>query len=221
MKPMPMTSVARVPGRKLPLAVLLLALGATLFATWREREVRRQAKVIQWQEGFGQLQPTLSSALGQLFETLRDQAKLTLRREGISDASWAHFLELAEWRQKFPGMMELGYAELHGEQCLIKFLDSRQSPPVHKPDLDLTRDPTVRDAIKKCADLGYSIGSRETILGETTNGVRVIVGFLPLPRQDAIPGQPVENQANLIGFVFYALDQQEYFRSIQPQFKKL
>src|SRR4051812_13542179 len=147
MKPMPMISVARIPGGKLPLAVLLLGLGATLFATWREREVRRQAKVIQWQEGFGQMQPIFSSALSQRFETLRDQAKLTLRREGVSNSSWNHFLELAEWRQRFPGMMELGYAELDGERCVIKFLDGRQSPPPHEAGFDLSRDPTIHDAV--------------------------------------------------------------------------
>jgi len=193
------------------LAVLVLALGATLFATWREREVRRQAEVIQWHEGFGQLQPILSSALGQRFDTLRDQAKLTLRREGISEASWNHFLEVAEWRQRFPGMAEVGYAELDGPRCIIRFLDSEQPQPAHSAGSDLSRDATIRDAIEKCADLGFGVGSRETTLGETTNGIRVIIGLLPLPRQDAFPGTPGENRSNLLGFVFYALDQQQYF----------
>jgi signal transduction histidine kinase len=221
MKPVPDTTQAHVRGKRIALAVLVLAFGATLFATWRERELRRQAHIIQWHEGFGQLQPILASALGQRFETLRDQAKLTLRREGVSEASWNHFLDVAEWRQRFPGMAEIGYAEYEEGRCVVKFVDSQQSKLAHLAGTDLSTDTIIRNAIEKCADAGFSIGSRETTLGETTNGTRVIVGLMPLPRRDAIPGTPAENRSNLLGFVFYALDQQQYFRSIQPQLKML
>ena len=218
---MPEISKPQAKGRWTAFAVLVLALAVTAFGVWRERELARRGAVIRWQDSSAQLQPILSPLLSQRFETLRDQAKSTLRRQNFSDASFDDFLTATEWRSRFPGMMEIGYAEFAGDKITVKFLASRQPSPVHAPGFDLNTDPVIRETAQKSADGGYGMGSREISLGDGTNAVRVILGLLPLPKHDMRPGTAAENRANLAGFVFFALDQHAYFDAAQPQFKNL
>src|SRR5215468_3229157 len=117
MEQMPQVSTTRTRGRWLAIAVLVLSLGATLFAWWRERELARRAQVIRWQDGFAQLQPILTPLLGANFEMFRELAKTTLLRDGISQGTWDGYVNASEWQQRFPGMLELGYAEMEGEKC--------------------------------------------------------------------------------------------------------
>lgn len=218
---MPEIPKPQVQDRWTAMAVLVLALAATAFGVWREREITRRGQVIRWQDGFTQLQPVLAPLLGNRFETLRDQARSTLRRDKFSAASWEDFLTLSEWRQRFPGMREIGYAEFGDDQCIVKFLASGQSSPVHATGFDLNHDPVIRDAVQKSADAGYGISSREISLDGNTNAPRVSIGLLLMPLHDGRLGTAAENRANLHGFIFFALNQPEYFRSIQPQLNRL
>jgi PAS domain S-box-containing protein len=221
MSAMPEIPKPRAQGRWTAVAVLVLALGVTAFGVWREQEIARRGQVIRWQDGFAQLQPVLAPLLGQRFETLHDQARSRLRRNDASAPWWDDFVAASEWRQRFPGMMEIGYAEFGGDHCTVRFLASEQTPPVHAPGFDLNRDPIIRDAVQKSADAGYGVPSREIALGGKTDSPRVIIGLLPLQIHGRRPGTAAENRANLQGFIFFALNQPEYFRSIQPQLKGL
>jgi signal transduction histidine kinase len=203
------------------LVVLFVALAATAFGVWRESELARRGAVIRWQDAFAQLSPQLLPILGQRFETLRDQAKSTLRREDYSATSWQDFLAATEWRSRFPGMVEIGWAEFAEEKITVKFLASQLLSPAHAPGFDLNRDDVIRETVQKSADGGYGIGSREITLGDGTNAVRVVIGCLPIPKHDARPGSAVANRANLAGFIFFALDQQKYFAAAREQFKNL
>jgi signal transduction histidine kinase len=203
------------------LAVIVLALAATAFGVWRERELARRGAVIRWQDAFAQLSPQLFPVLGQRFDVLRDQAKSTLRREDYSETSWQDFVTASEWRSRFPGMMEIGWAEFAEDKITVKFLARQQPSPTHAPGFDLNRDDAIRETVQKSADGGYGIGSREITLGEGTNTARVIIGCLPIPKHDARPASAAENRANLRGFIFFALDQQKYFAAAQPQLKNL
>ncbi|MDB6112624.1 MAG: hypothetical protein JWR69_4374, partial [Pedosphaera sp.] len=208
-------------GRPAAVLVLVVALAATFFGTWREREIARRGEVIRWQDSFAQLQPVLAPLLGHRFEILHNQARSTLRRKNVSAASWEDFLTASEWRQRFPGMMEIGFAEFDGDQCTVKFVASERPPSTHGPGFDLNRDPIIRDAIQKSADTGYGIPSREISPGGSTNSPRVIIGLLPLQIHDGRPGTATESRTNLQRFIFFALNQPEYFRSIQPQLKSM
>lgn len=220
MKPMAENQPRRTGGRQTAVLVLLVALAATAFGVWREGEIARRGAVIRWQESFAQLSPILTPLISQRFENFRDTAKATLRRENYSETAWQDFLTASEWRSRFPGMMEIGWAEFAGDKCEIKFLAS-QSSAAHTVGFDLNRDAAIREAVQKCADVGYGVGSREITLGDGTNAVRVVIGFLPLPKHDMRPASAAENRANLAGFIFFALDQQKYFAAAQGQFKKL
>ena len=211
----------RTGGRRTAFLVLLVALATTAFGVWREREIARQNQIIRWQDSFTQLQPILVPLIGQKFETLRDQAKSTLRRENFSESSWQDFLTATEWQSRFPGMVEIGYADFSEDKCTVKFLASQETPPAHTPGFDLNSDAVIREALQKSTDGGYGIGSREILLGHGTNVTRVIVGLLPLPKRDVPPGTAAENRANLHGFVFFALDQKKYFAAAQSQLKNL
>ena len=221
MKPMTDNQQHRTGGRRTAFLVLLVALATTAFGVWREREIARQNQIIRWQDSFTQLQPILVPLIGQKFETLRDQAKSTLRRENFSESSWQDFLTATEWQSRFPGMVEIGYADFSEDKCTVKFLASQETPPAHTPGFDLNSDAVIREALQKSTDGGYGIGSREILLGHGTNATRVIVGLLPLPKRDVPPGTAAENRANLHGFVFFALDQKKYFAAAQSQLKNL
>ncbi len=218
---MPPSTNPQAKGRWTALAVLLLALAATAFGVWREHELARRGAVIRWQDNIAQLQPILTPLISQHFENLRDQAKSTLRRDNYSETSWNDFLTATEWQSRFPGMVEIGWAEFSESNCVVKFLASQQTSPPHAPGFDLNSDAVIRETLQKSADGGYGIGSREISLGDSSNAVRVIIGLLPLPKHDARPGTAAENRANLAGFVFFALDQKKYFAAAQPLFKNL
>ena len=217
---MPTTTRPPTGSRRVALAVLVVALAATAFGVWRERAIVQRDQKIVWSENFNRLPPILSPLLGQRFDTLRDQAKATLRRDNYSENSWQDFLTATEWQSRFPGMVEIGWAEFASDKCEIKFL-AHQSSAAHPVGFDLNSDTTLREAVQKCADVGYGLGSREITLGEGLNAAPVIIGFLPLPKHDARPDTAAENRANLRGLVFFALDQQKYFSAAQEQFKNL
>lgn len=218
---MPLQLQSRGQGRRSAVLVLLVALTATAFGVWREGELTRRGQVIRWQDSFAQLTPVLNSLFGQRFDSLRDQAKATLRRDGVSETSWQEFLQLAEWRQRFPGMSEIGYAEFESDKCTVKFLASRTASPRHAPGFDLNNDAIIREAIQKSADVGYGLASRETTLGDGTNATRVIVGLLPLLKKDVRSGSAAENRTNRQGLIFFALNQPEYFGFIKPQLQSM
>ena len=203
--------------RATALVVLVLALAATAFGVWREHELARRGAVIRWQDGLAQLQPIFQPLLGQRFQTLLDQSRAALRRDDFSQAGWDNFIASSEWQQRYPGMKEIGYAELDGQKCVVKFLTSTEPSPRHAPGFDLDSDATIREAVQKSADAGYGVASKIISLG--TN--QVIIGLFNLPIRDMRPGTAAENRANLRGFVFFALDQREYFSWLQPQLKNL
>jgi len=165
------SATPRAKGRWTAIAVLLVALAATLFAWWRERELARRAQVIRWQDGFAQLQPVLAPLLGANFETFRDLAKTTLLRDGISQATWNDYVNVSEWQQRFPGMLELGYAELKSEKCTVKFLASALSSPAHAPGFDLNSDSAIRVAVEKSAHAGSCCNTHTVITGPARSAV--------------------------------------------------
>ena len=203
--------------RRTALVVLAIALAATLFGVWRERAIARQNQIIRWQDGCAQLAPVLTSLLGQRFETLHEQSRDALRRDKFSSSAWDDFVKNSEWQSRFPGMVEIGYAEFDGEKCAVKFLAGKNNSSAHAPGFDLDSDATIRDAVQKSADAGYGIPSKLIPLG--TN--QVVIGLLAIQIKNQRPGTMAENRANLHGFVFFALDPQEYFSWIQPQLKNL
>ena len=203
--------------RRTAFVVLAIALAATLFGVWREREIARQNQIIRWQDGFAQLTPVLSPLLGQRFETLHDQSRAALRRDNFSSAGWDDFVKNSEWQQRFSGMMEIGYAEFDSEKCVVKFLTAKNNLSIHAPGFDLNSDATIREAVQKCADAGYGTASKTISLG--TN--QVVIGLLAIQIENQRPGTAAENRANLRGFVFFALDQRAYFSWIQPQLKTM
>src|SRR5580700_3647652 len=83
--------------------VLLLALAVTAFAWWRERELLRRDDIIRFQDGMSRMNAVIGPLLGSRFEGLRDAARATLRQQGATASAWEKFLELSEWREKFPG----------------------------------------------------------------------------------------------------------------------
>ena len=203
--------------RRTAFVVLAVALAATFFAGWREHELARSNLIIRWQNGFTQLQPVLGPLLGQRFETLHDQARAALDRAHYSEAGWNEFLTVSEWQQRFPGMKELGYAYMDGEKCVVKFLASREPAPAHAPGFDLESDPVIRKIVQASADAGYGSGSKPVRVGAD----QVVTGLLTLQKRAGRPGTALENRANLRGFVFFVLEQREYFQSVQPQLKNL
>src|SRR6266576_743428 len=108
MNPMTENQQRRSGGPVPAILVFVLAMAATIFGVWREREIARRGAIIRWQDSFAQLQPILSPLLGQRFETLHDEAKSTMRRDNASENSWQEFLAASEWRARFPGMIEIG-----------------------------------------------------------------------------------------------------------------
>ena len=208
-------------GQRAAVIVLLVALAATAFGVWREGELTRRGQVIRWQDSFAQLNPVLTPLLSQRFDSIRDQAKATLRRNGVSEVTWNEFLQLTEWRQRFPGMVEIGYAEFADEKCVVKFLTNQTESVTHAPGLDLNGDVALREAIQKSADTGQAMSSREIALGAGTNAARGIVCWLPILNRDGRASSAAENRASLQGFIFYALNQSDYFSSIQTQLKNM
>lgn len=205
------------PGRWSALLVLLVALAATLFGVGREYELARRGQLIRLQDSIAQLQPMLASLLGQPFEILRSQAKATLRRDNFSETGWNDFVATSEWQQRFPGMLEIGCAMVEGDRCSVKFVASRGAAPWHPAGFDLNSNLAIGEAIRRSAEAGYGIASREIALGPDTNADRAIIGLLPLAAKDLRPGVAETNRENLRGFVFFALDQRRYFEFILPQ----
>lgn len=205
-------------GRITPLIVLTLGLAATGFGVWREIELQRRNQLLRWQESFLPVSNALRDFSLFRFEMLHDQTRLALRRGDFSAAAWDEFDRTSEWRQRFPGMREIGFAEFAGDQCLVKFVSASDPPIAHPPGFDLNSDPLVREAAEKTADAGYGIASRPIALGSVTNS-RVVIGFFTVQHRDARPGTAAQNRANLRGLVFYALDQAEYFAAMLKEIK--
>jgi len=200
------------------LLVLLLALAATGFGFWQAWELVRSEQRIRWQEGLGQFSPLMQALVGQRFETLHDQAKTAFRRDGFTTTGWTNFLAAAEWRQRIPGVVDLGYAEYADGHFTVRYVVSQTGPAPWMAGRPLDQAPVVRAALQETADKGYGIGSREFARG--TN--RVVMGLLSIPFQDKFPSpSPATNRANLAGVVFLTLDQPALFASLRSQLKNL
>ncbi len=198
--------------------VLALALAATAFGFWQERQLYQRDQITRWQEGISQVMPRLNPLLEQPFANLQSQARLAFRRDGFTMVGWTNFLEASEWQQRIPGLLDLGYAEYFDSHFTVKYVASRTSPAMWSTDLTLDTNPVVRAALQKTADAGYGIGSREILRG--TN--HVVVALFSFPIRDQKPSAwPPDNRANLRGVLFLTLDQQAYFAALQPQLKKL
>lgn|GEM_PF-2238137 len=208
-------------GRGPAVLVLFIVLTATLFGFWREAELARRELALRWQDSFTQLQPILGLLLSQRFEALRDQAKATLRRENFSATGWNDFLAASEWRQHFPGMLEIGYAGFTNDQCVVKFLASRQTSPAYLPGFDLDGDPALHEAVQVAAAGRGGVAPPEFSLGAPAGAVRVVIDFLPLTITDRPPGTALENRANLHGFIFFALNQPLYFAAARSSLAAL
>jgi hypothetical protein len=94
-------------------------------------------------------------------------------------------------------MVGIGYAELNGNQCVVKFADGFQPSSSVAPGFDLNSHPVVRDAVQKAADAGYGFASKTVSLG--TN--RAIVGLLPIRIKDVRPGSARKIVASIAGCV--------------------
>jgi len=209
------------PDRRAAVLVLVIALAATCCGVWREGELARRGQIIRWQDGLAQLQTVLAPAFGQQFEDLRNQARRTLRDGHYSAAAWADFLAATPWRQRFPGMVEVGYAEYTDSTCPVRFVSATMVPPPHPPGFDLNRYPLIQTLIKKTGDAGYGMATPEFTLGDGTNTERVVMGMLPLLKRDVRPESAAETRANLDGFIFFALDQRAFFTAFQPQLQNM
>ena len=113
--------------RRTALVVLVIALAATAFGVWRERELARRGETIRMQDGFAQLQPMLSQLLLLRVDTLHDQSRTALRRDNFSQTGWDNFIAASEWQSRYPGMKEIGYAELD-VSLLVRNFTTHLSP---------------------------------------------------------------------------------------------
>lgn len=195
------------------LLVLVLSLAATAFGVWREIELQRRNLQLRFQENLAPVSNSFRDLFLQRFEVLHDQTRAALRRGNFTAEAWDDFARHSEWRQHFPGMREIGYAEFAGEQCVVKFVSTDGSPVVHAIGTDLNHDPLIREAAGKSADAGYGIPSRPVAFGDN-NTNSVVIGFFTVQHRDSRPGTAAENRANLRGLVFYALDQGPYFEAL-------
>ena len=203
--------------RKTALAVLALALATTCFAVWQERELAVRNEKIRFQEGIEQASPLMQNLLVLRFAQIMDIAKVTLRREDYSQTGWDDFLKSAPWMKRFPGLAEIGFAEVGGDRCVVKFAKGWTADAVHPAGFDLDSVAEIRATVQACTDSGYA-GATETVsLSDGTNTLRAIVGMLPMFKANQRLGSAAENRANLRGLIFFALDQQEYFHSCEPQ----
>lgn len=208
--------------RRTALVVFALALAATLFATWREHELVRREQVIRWQDSYYQLQPLLQPFLVQRFFNLHSLARnLMQNRHDYSEKAWLDFVKAAEWQEQFPGMSELGYAELDGGKCIVKFSTGKSSPAEYPPGFDLNGQPAIRDAVTKAAENSTGAATQVVVPKGATNATPITFSLMTL-KKEAVPlRSPAENRANTQGFVFFQLDQRQYFQSCRPQMRAL
>jgi PAS domain S-box-containing protein len=202
--------------------VLLLSLAVTGFAWWREQELARRDQVIQMQNGLARINSILMPLLGSRFETLHDAAAGAFRRGNVTPENWNAFLENSEWSQRFPGMIEVGYAErvpsAGGEdRFVVRYVSSKPGVASHTRGSDLSTERTVRAALDATAGAGYGIPSGEvTIHTPPTNAaIPCVVGLFPILAEQRRLGTPIENRQNTRGVVFFALNQREYFDSLK------
>ncbi|MEY4384920.1 MAG: hypothetical protein RLY20_203 [Verrucomicrobiota bacterium] len=215
---MPEISPRPARGRWIATLVLALSLAATVFAWWRESELQQRNQQLRWQESYAPVGNMLRELLMVRFEVLHDQTRAALRRGNFTAAAWQEFADQSEWRQHFPGISEIGYAEFDGEKCYVKFISTAGGAALHPAGFDLTRDPAIREAALKSRDAGYGIPSRPINTGDT-NAAMLVVCFLTVQRIDARPGTVDENRQNLRGLVFFALDQREYFGAVAKEMR--
>lgn len=199
--------------RRTAFVVLAVALAATLFATWRERELARRGQFIRWQDGLAQLSPILQEAFTHRFQPLFGQAKSSLRRKNFTSASWNEFLTDSEWQSHFPGMLEIGYAAMEDDRCLVNYVATRTNAPIHPPHFDLDSDPAIRESVQKSASSGFGL----SINMKGASQGSVVFGLLPIAKQDLRSVEIFDNRTNVYGFIFFELDQKQYFNSVRPQ----
>ena len=185
------------------LAVLGIALLATLFAFHQERELAARSEQLRFQDGMSQLSPRLLALVSQRFEQLRDVARATLRPGQATPAAWADFLKYSDWRTRYPGVLEIGFAETVDARCLVRYAAGRTDAPAHPPGLDLAGVPALAAALRTGAPTG------EAVVGRGPNAPRAAVSLLPLAGPDARPGPR--------GWLFFVLDQTAYARYCETQ----
>jgi signal transduction histidine kinase len=217
---MPSAMMKAAPGRRAAIFIFLLALAATTFVWWREMELVRRGQLLTWQEGWEQLNPVLSSYVGQRFESLRDTAKATLLQKAESESSWKNFVDLTEWQQRFPGMLEIGYVRPEGNKCLVEFAAGLSSTPLYPAGFDLNQIPSLKEGLKKCMEAGHGLPSPEYKLTLNSTSVWVNAGFIPMLKKPQKPGTPEENRANVRGIIFFVLNRSDYFEFLEPQLSR-
>lgn len=206
---MPDRPNAPLASRRTALVVLAVALAATFFGAWRESDMARDVALVRWHDALAQLDAALAPALAGQYEMLAVQARTALRPGRLSETDWNGFLAATDWRERFPGLREIGCAELEGAKWVVKFSTSPPPAPGFPPGFDLAGDAMVRDALHNLAAAGQSATTRTIMLGRD----RVVIGLLPLPAP--------AGSARPRSVLFFALDPAAYFHAVQPKLPAL
>ncbi len=200
--------------------VLILALLATGFGVWRERELARREQIIRWQAGYAQLFPVVQPYVFLHLMELYSAARSDLQRpHDFSEKAWVRFLADAEWRQKYPGMLAVGYADFNGEKAVVQYLDGEPVSSLVVPGADLAGTTNWREFVVQSAELNPALHNPVIIAGHPP--AKVVLALLPLHKNEISPGTPAANRTNTQGFVFFLLDQQHYFEWIKTQMRPL
>lgn len=221
MKSVPTSQPLKPANRRTALVVFALSLVATFFAVWREHELTRSEQVIRWQDSYFQLQPVLQPFLFQRFFNLHSLARnLMQKHNDYSETAWQDFLKMSEWHQRFPGMSEIGYAELEGEKCIVQFSSTDSTVSTYPPGYDLNSSPVIREAVTKAAE-NTTAASTPIDTSNSTNAPQMALCLLTLEKEPIPPRSPAENRANTRGFIFFLIDQQQYFQFLHAQIRPL
>lgn len=186
--------------RHLPLAVpwlvLALALAPALYAWHRAARTAAARDRERFAAEVEAAWTALSrSTLGYVNALRATQAMLHATGE-TSPEAWRRLLAGLEWRKRFPGFLDIGFAE--GEDGRVRYVDAVAGAPAHAGGSSLAEVPAQRAAMAQARDTRVLVSTGE-VAGSATPCILV---FIPVWRDGEKPASAAAARADLRGFVF-------------------
>ncbi len=202
--------------------ILAVALAPTIYGAWRVRQSVEHRDEERFDDELRGVNNLFEFYLNQRMAEIRGLSAPLQTNAVVTPELWQKVMTLVGWRQRIGGLMDIGYTEpvtnADGKVSFpILFLDSRMVHPFQVRGMDLAEDAGRRLEISNTIASRYAASTGLVSMqapGET-NPTMGTVTFLPLTEPTAQELTTGANSPTPTRFLFFSIDQQRRFISMQ------
>ncbi|HEX7654514.1 MAG TPA: HAMP domain-containing sensor histidine kinase, partial [Verrucomicrobiae bacterium] len=146
------------------------------------------------------------------------QARHSLQRpRDFSPAAWQSFLADSEWRQRFPGLLEMGLAGYDGRHMVVEYADTTRTNPLFPPGKDLADDPAIKKFVDLAIDISLKVKPPALVITNAGQPRTIPFCIMPLVKAETPTATLSASRTNTEAFIYFLIDQPVYFAWVQSQ----